>query len=248
MHNAITTIPAFEKFSSVTAFFTTRFGGVSNAPFQVLNLGHKTGDDPGSIQKNWEKLASKHKLDLTRLKSLNQVHSDIIKNADVHKGQEVYEGDCIYTSSTRNILTVLSADCLPILIYDSENNTVAAVHAGWRGTQKKILLKTLEHLKKENKISELTVHLALGPCISQKYYEVGPEVAELFDPNYIKKIEEKLYLDLLAANLGQIKNFGIPKQNISSMGYCTYRQSDYFFSLRREGPKTGRMAAVIKLA
>ena len=139
MDKSIPVVPAFPVFPNITAFFTTRFGGLGVEPFQNMNLGFNTTPYDPAVGINWKRLASQFNLDLNHLKYLKQIHSNNILDAETLKSDVISEGDALYTSNKKSILAIFSADCLPLLIYDYENKTVAAVHAGLRGTQSQII-------------------------------------------------------------------------------------------------------------
>jgi len=244
----IPVIQVFKEFESVTAFFSTRLGGASKAPFDALNLGYLTQDNPQIIRRNWQQLGTQFGFDPNDVIYGNQIHSDNRMDASKVDRRNPPQADSLYTSNSKLTLAIFTADCVPILIYDPENSSMAAVHAGWRGTQKQILGKTIKDLHQQGRINLATTRVAIGPCISQNHYEVGPEVARQFEASFIKSINKKLYLDLIGPNVAQLDRSGIHSQNISLVNHCTFTQSDQYFSYRREGYQTGRMAAIIKLA
>ncbi|MFC1584016.1 peptidoglycan editing factor PgeF [Fibrobacterota bacterium] len=241
----ITTIPAFPQFSQVTAFFTARSGGRSTGPFASLNLGTLTGDASETVAENWRLLADEYGIEPERVNLLKQVHSDrILKTGQAPVGR-LPEGDAMYSPAGGDVLAITTADCLPVLVYDPAGSAIAAVHAGWKGASLKILEKTLYHLFSRKRMRPGSTHLAFGPCIQPGRYEVGTEVASLFPADCITEKNGSLCLDLPGANLRQALSCGIPKENITVSGECTYSDPGRFFSHRRDGIPTGRMAAVI---
>ena len=144
-------------------------------------------------------------------------------------------------------LTISTADCTPIFIYDKLNHVIAAVHSGWRGTQKKILKKTLNNLSFHFKSDPKNLFVFVGPSISQKNYEVGHDVAVQFDPVYLKKINGKLYLDVKQVNIDLLFEFGISKSQIEVSELCTFEEKDLLHSYRRDGIISGRAFGVFAL-
>ncbi len=123
---------------------------------------------------------------------------------------------------------------------------IAGVHSGWRGTEKKILLKTLDKLKTFGSLPENLVAY-IGPSISKNVYEVGKEVAEFFDEKYLEQKGEKFLLDVAGVNFDILLNGGIKENNIQLSSLCTFAMKDVLHSFRRDGNKSGRSYAVIAL-
>ena len=103
------------------------------------------------------------------------------------------EGDALITDKPNLALTISTADCTPVFIYDKENKVIAGVHSGWRGTEKKILLETLKKLKSDFNSQPENLYVYIAPSISQEKYEVGPEVAEKFEDKYLFSTNGKIY-------------------------------------------------------
>ncbi|MBK7221834.1 MAG: polyphenol oxidase family protein [Saprospiraceae bacterium] len=147
-------------------------------------------------------------------------------------------------------MAVSTADCVPILIYDPVNEACAAIHAGWKGTVLSIVSKTVELMQHRYGSASTDVRAYIGACIDQCHFEVGPEVLEQFDMNYIDKIDSasgKGFVDLKAANKAQLLTAGLTPFNIETSQSCTYDDAHRFFSHRRDKGKTGRMWSVIGL-
>ena len=143
-------------------------------------------------------------------------------------------------------MAVSVADCVPILLYDPVKKIIAGVHSGWRGTEKKILLKTLKELKNYGSLPENLVAY-IGPSISKNVYEVGKEVAEFFDEKYLEQKGEKFLLDVASVNFDILLDAGVKKNNIQLSSLCTFAMKDVLHSYRRDGNKSGRSYAVIAL-
>jgi YfiH family protein len=237
----------FEAFANVLALQTTREGGVSEGDFASLNLGLSSGDLPERVLKNREILSESIGIEQKRFVRSNQVHGDSILIAECGGTYDAY--DAHITNRAGVFLAVSIADCTPILIYDADHHAVGAVHAGWRGTAKSILYKTLLKMQETFGTTGEACFAFIGACISGEHYEVGEEVAAHF-PTEVKRYDDtrgKFLLDLKAANRLQLEAFGVPTAHIEISPHCTYKEHDRFFSFRHSKGKTGRMFALIGL-
>jgi hypothetical protein len=220
--------------------FSTRYGGVSPAPFDALNLGGSE-DNEENISQNRKIALDLLDLSVSNLCNLKQVHGNRVNIAA--RGQQ--EGDALVSKEKGLILAISIADCYPILFHDPVNNVIGAAHAGWRGTVAKIAQHTLEKMlelgaKKEN------VHVAIGQGICQKNFEVGNEVIEQFEKNgFPDSCWKNNRINLLLCNQWLLEQNGIPSENIWKMERCTFEPG--FFSYRRDKGRTGRMWAVISM-
>ncbi|MCX6295223.1 MAG: polyphenol oxidase family protein [Bacteroidetes bacterium] len=144
-------------------------------------------------------------------------------------------------------LAVSVADCTPILIHDTKNNAVAAIHAGWKGTVGKIVLNTLQLMGEQYGTEGKYCKAFIGACISYENFEVGDEVATYFELSQKRfdKQKQKWFVDLKKANMKQLLDFGVMEKNIEISDFCTVKNNNTFFSHRKEKGVTGRMMAVI---
>jgi YfiH family protein len=224
---------------------SSKVGHTKNEPF-YFNMSKSVGDSETKVNKNRAVFFNKLNLTPKDVVIQKQTHGDIINIVD--KPEQNLEGDAIITATPNIGLAISTADCNNIFIYDKENKVIAAVHSGWRGTEKKILQKTLSLLihKFNSKPKDLIVYS--GPAISKDNYEVGEEVATKFNKKYIKQKENsnKYLLDLKTANLDMMIEFGIPIENIQISQMCSYKSKE-LQSYRREGEKSGRALGVIAL-
>ncbi len=179
---------------------------------------------------------------------LRQVHSDclhVIRSASSsEQPPELREGDALVSSEGGVLLGVRTADCLPLLLVDSRAQVVAAVHAGWRGSAKRIGPKAVEKLRDQFGSQPEDIEVLIGPGIGPCCYEVGAEVAARFD-GAVGRREGRNYLDLEKANKAQLREAGVPEQQIHAAGMCTGCLAEQFYSYRREGARAGRMLAVV---
>lgn len=247
-------LPDWPAASNVVAFTSTRTGGFSTTPFSSLNLAQHVLDAPDTVEQN-RALLPNHK----NYFWLTQTHSTICLDLDqVDKTLSgTVEADACYSKQKKQVCAVMTADCLPILLCDKSAKTVAAVHAGWRGLANGVIENSV------NKMNVAPKYLMawMGPAISQKYFEVGQEVKQVFSqyPQAFKlntnAAEEKYFVDLYQIAKQKLLALGI--QDIYGGEYCTYANENQFFSHRRvthqghvEGEKvitTGRMVSAIYL-
>lgn len=253
-------IPQWTAPANVRAVCSTRVGGVSAPPYDSLNLGDHVGDDPYSVQSNRVRLQRTLK---AKAVFLNQVHGTQVLEL-VPNTPDKIPADAAFTRHTSLACSALVADCLPILLCDLRGSVVAAVHAGWRGLAgqngKGILETTFEAIL----AIELMKHAGydtkfiawLGPCIGPEAFEVGAEVVSAFTngrpqaSNCFKAYGTNKWqanLPALARQrlqaLGVVQLFG----NDGSPGWSTFTNPTRFFSYRRDGHATGRLAACIWL-
>jgi YfiH family protein len=184
----------------------------------------------------------------------NQTHSDHIKIIAKRetKGWESVEDaiedcDALITNEKEIVLTILTADCVPVLLYDNEKEVVAAVHAGWKGTKAKIVAKTVKKMKEMYGCEPENIIAAVAPSIGSCCYEVGEDVAEHFfdTADGCRKTGEKYMLDLPLINKKQLLDVGLKEVNIEMSDVCTACEVDRYFSYRKEQGCSGRFMSMI---
>ena len=235
----------FSQFDNLAALQSNRHGGFSTVPYSSLNVGLNTEDDPGCVQKNREHLFRHLGISSTQIAQSFQVHGDQILKVDQPVQAQGY--DALITNQANLFLAVTIADCTPILVYDAKSKAIAAIHAGWRGTQAGIVTKTLKRLKQAFEVDFNNCYVYIGTCIDTEAFEVGKEVADQFDPAFKvwNTTSHKFHVNLKAANKAQLTELGVPETQIEISPYCTYANNEDYFSHRREQGKTGRMLAII---
>jgi len=220
--------------------FTTRWGGVSQAPFNELNLGG-SDDRTDHILENRKLVFEKLQLDFNQLCNLKQVHGEEVCIAK----PGMQQGDALVTNERNHVLAISIADCYPILFHDSVNNVIGAAHAGWRGTVNRIAKNTIEKMCALG-ADPKNIKVAIGQGISPKKFEVGAEViSEFREKQFSETVFEGNYINLIRANIQVLEESGITRENIWTMNRCTFE--DDFFSYRRDKGLTGRMWALITL-
>lgn len=227
--------------------FTTRAGGVSPPPYDSLNLGLSTADDPRNVLENRRRVLALfgHPPQV----ALRQVHGSLVHPVEA-PGE--WEGDGLLSATPGLLLRVSVADCYPILLHDPVRGVVGALHAGWRGVVGGILPQALALARARYGVDPAHLRVAVGPGIGGCCYWVGPEVVERFEaaalPFYRPDPERpgRYRLDLEAAIRFQALKGGVRSEHYWALGSCTYTDNR-FFSHRRDGGRTGRMWALIML-
>jgi YfiH family protein len=235
----------FSSFPELIAAESTRHGGISPVPFSSLNLGINTADDIANVNENRRRFLLAIGADGFAFASSYQVHGLEILRAT---GAGRYDGyDALITNQPGLLIGVTVADCVPILLYDPQKRVVAAVHAGWKGTTGKLVGKTMTALREQFGTKPESCYAYIGTCIDACSFEVGPEVADLFEPAFRRAQSGtvKSYVDLKAANRQLLLDGGVPAANIEVSTYSTVLNNDSFFSHRAGRGQTGRMLAVI---
>jgi YfiH family protein len=232
----------FERTGTIVAAHSTRHGGVSPTPLG-MNISFRVGDEDQNVGENRRRFLEGFGIAERHLAIPGQIHSATVRRA-VTPGH-VPECDGLITNVPGVVLSVTVADCLPILLADPETRAVGAVHAGWRGTAAGIAARAVEFLADYFGVRPSDLIAYLGPSARSCCYEVGEEVAALFDEPAVRTDQGKYYLDLRAANERQLLDCGVSPQNIESSPDCTISRPDLYHSFRRDGSRSGRMMAVI---
>ena len=230
--------------SNVKLLSTPRFldGGRSKDNFANFNLALHVNDEKNAVKANRDLLLSQYNLPSAPI-WINQVHSNISVDADLISS--VTQADASYSKKIGTVCGILTADCLPIFVSNKAGTSVGIAHAGWRGLVGGIIESLIESFNCDG--DDLIVHL--GPAISQLSFEVGDEVKTQYlskNENFescFNFLNDKHYLDLYEAARLILKGFNI--SSISGGNECTYIQSDQYFSYRRDGKCSGRMAHLI---
>jgi len=231
--------PAPERVGSLV---TTRAGGVSTGPYASLNLGARTGDDAGAVQRNRALLRN---LVPAEPAWLHQVHGTRVIDACAEPAD--VEADGAIARSPGAVCAVLTADCIPVLLCDRGGGAVGIAHAGWRGLAAGIIESVLSAMGTDPQQT-----LAwLGPGIGPDAYEVGQDVFDAFvtaDGGAAQAFSE-CGTGRYRANLYVLARQRLEKSGVSAVyggAFCTYRDRDRFFSYRRDG-ETGRIASLVWL-
>ncbi len=243
-------------FESITHGFLSRVGGVSGPPFSSLNFDGRT-DSVGNVAKNMELLSRASGTPMEKLVLVNQVHGNSVLILDDFPGgaasYKLVDADAIITGLTGFPIGVLTADCLPVLLYDPVNNIIGAVHAGWKGTLRGVSVKAVESMRSRFGSRPRDILAAFGPYIGPCCYSVKENVFLEFkdafgeELNYFYREGGELMLDIGDANIEQLHSAGLSEENISISSWCTSCNNDLFFSYRKEGGMTGRQLSFVML-
>ncbi len=230
-----------------------RSGGVSPKPFDSLNVGMNSGDDTANIAQNRKMITLK--MGMKPLLFLNQVHGDEIKvlkkddtdfSIQFEPGKDSYTADAVITDMKGVFLVIQVADCQAIILYDPENQVIANIHSGWRGSVKNIIGQCLAQMTKNFGCDPVNILAGISPSL-------GPCCAEFV--NYEKEIPKELwkykskdkdYFDFWQISADQLAAAGVDKENIEIMGMCTKCITKQFYSYRAQ-KTTGRFASMISM-
>ncbi len=242
------------RFAGIRHYVSGRDGGVSTGELGTFNLGLKAGDDPDHVRENRRRLAQALGVGVSRLVFPSQTHSTNVKRVspETHAG-ELADTDALITNTPGLCINVMSADCVPVLLFDPVHLAVGAVHAGWRGTVGKILTHTVKAMQREFDTRTTDLVAGIGPSICAEVYEVGEEVLNAVENAFgnteglirNRTPEGKGFVDLWEANRRQLLWLGVPAASIEVSGICTFRHADQFFSARKSKNQAGRFAAGI---
>ena len=217
-------------------------GGSSLGGFYNFNLALHVNDNEKDVVTNRSILVDYYDLPSDPA-WLNQTHSSICCNAT--RLNSIKEADASFTNDPGIVCAILTADCLPVFVSKKDGSMVGIAHAGWRGLASGIIENLIDEFDCFGE--DIVVHL--GPAISKYSFEIGEEVKDIYlskNPNFERSFSyhnDKLYLDLYDAAKVVLESYQI--NSISGGGRCTYKETDYFFSYRRDGESSGRMAHLI---
>ena len=244
----------FKKFKNIKHCFFSRKGGFSKGIYQSLNCGKGSRDKKKSVYKNLSFVSEKMQIGIKRLLLMHQTHSNKViiideKNMNLKK----FKSDALVTSLKGLALGVVTADCVPIILYDMKNQIIGCIHAGWKGASSGIIENTIKKFKKIN--SKNKIFASVGPCIGQKSYEVDLDFYKKFI--FKSKKNKKYFLKKNSSkklfNLRKYVNDKLIKLNIKvdHLNRDTFKEKSRFFSYRRSQKSKetdyGRCISVISI-
>lgn len=246
--------------NAVTAFSTTRLGGFSTGNYGAFNINPYCGDSPDTVAKNRSELCSTLGIADERLIlphqnhgiEVRQIAKDFLSLPNNVREMLLDGVDALMTDVPQVCIGVSTADCIPVLLYDSTNRVCCAVHSGWRGTVARIVQKAVASMRLAYGTRPSELRAAIGPGISIDHFEVGNEVYEEFvsagfNMGSISRREEKWHIDLPECCRQQLIEAGLLPESIQMSGECTYSDTEKYFSARRLGTASGRIFTGIML-
>ena len=252
---ALLSLASWSKRDGLTAGFTLRGGGVSEAPWRSLNTALHVGDDPEHVIRNRRKVADALGWDFEAWTCAEQVHGNrvhVVTRMDRGKGRESREtaipgADALITDEPDVLLTMFFADCVPLYFYDPDTNALGLAHAGWKGTVADVAGATVRAMAETYGTRPHRLLAAIGPSIGACCYEVDDAVLRHVRPLEDGErfanptAESRAKLNLKQLNRHLMIKAGILASRIEMSSWCTSCRTDLFFSHRAENGSTGRM-------
>lgn len=240
--------PKLVEEGEVRACFTLKnqMYGTETHSIPGLNLGFNTAEKKELVTKSRLELLSNLDIDPDWVAYSDQVHSNRIRF--VTEGGTYPSTDGLITKIPGLTLAIQVADCAAILLCDSDNKIIGALHGGWRGAAGNIVPKGIEKMTEQGADPQ-KIKAFVSPCISLKNFEVGQEVADQFPDEFVDyERYEKPHLNLKGFLKHQMTEAGIRESQIEVRDECTVEDAEKFYSFRREGEQSGRMMALIQIA
>ena len=242
-----------KKYKNISHGFFNSKGGFSKGIYKSLNCGIGSKDKKKYIIANLKKVCKKNGCSINDLVLLNQIHSNKVYSINKIPKKKLL-GDAVITKKKRIALGILTADCAPVFIYDTKNNIICAIHAGWKGAYKKIIKKTINNLLKQgSKVHNLIA--VIGPCISKESYEVQIDFYVKFvnqkksNKKFFFHKNKKIFFSLNEYIENHLRSRGIKKIEIIKKD--TYLNKNNFFSSRRSSKNNfddyGRNISIIMI-
>lgn len=214
------------SFGNVIYSFFGRNSGFSKGLFSFLNCSKFVGDDLESVERNLEFV--RKSVGAKKLVTLNQIHSaKCIVVDEISKSDQ--EADALVTQSEGVALGILTADCVPVLLFDPAKKIIGAAHAGWKGAKGGVVENTIEKMISLGSRCEDIVSV-IGPCVHVESYEVGEDFLVNFPHEYFSKIRSKDHFDIVKFCCDRLKEKGISKISVDEID--TYKNHDSYFSFR----------------
>ncbi|MBI3890851.1 MAG: peptidoglycan editing factor PgeF [Candidatus Wallbacteria bacterium] len=231
--------------------FSTRVGGVSPKPHDTLNLGFYSQDWNDNVTLNWDRFLAAAGVQWHGVWYQNQCHGTTVREAPEVSGYAVLgQGDALWTHEPGVGLSIITADCVPVLLASRDGRVVGAVHAGWRGMVAGVVEATFADLARGCGVKPSDLVAAAGPHIGDCCFEVRDDVAgpfrKRFGEQVVRRAGERTTVSLAAVLSNILEGAGIPSESIDIAPECTACNPELFFSYRREqGRERGRLASVI---
>jgi YfiH family protein len=236
----------------ITQAIFTRKGGKSQNPWASLNVGNTVGDDPHHVKRNLTNILDALDYTEEQLAQVRQIHSSTVVRVDSPNdpGSPLPHADGMITNNPGVLLLMRFADCVPILLYDSDKKVIGIAHAGWKGTVLGIVAETVKKMQTEYGTSPSSLIAGIGPSIGPDHYQIGQDVIREVRRSFPKRWNEILIdnsdgvkFDLWKANRILLQEEGVKKIEVAEI--CTSCNLGDWYSHRGENGKTGRFAAAI---
>ena len=242
-----------KKFKEIKHCFFSRRGGFSKGIYKSLNCGRGSNDKKKTIQKNLNYVSKKMRINSGHLILMHQTHSNKVQEINKNNFRKTVYSDSIITRMSHIGLGVVTADCVPILVFDKKNKIIGCIHAGWKGALTGIIKNTILKMKKFNFRNE--IYASVGPCIGKKNYEVDNDFFKKFmlksrknRKYFSKKNKKKNFFNLREFVSDKLLEM---KVKIDHVNRDTFKETNLFFSYRRstflKQTDYGRCISVIRL-
>ena len=225
----------FKKFKQIKHCFFSRKNGFSKGIYKGLNCGRGSKDNKKNINKNLNFVAKKMAVEKVKLILMYQTHSNKVIEIKKENFRKKVVADAMITKMADLALGVVTADCVPIIIYDIKNKIVGCIHAGWKGAFTDIIKNTVKKIKKLNLNSK--IYASVGPCIGKKNYEVDIKFYKKFVSKsrknkiyFTDKNKDKKFFDLRKFVTGKLLELNV---KIDQVKRDTFAEKSNFFSYRR---------------
>ncbi len=243
----------FKKFKEIKHCFFSRKGGYSKGVYKSLNCGLGSKDNKKNILKNLRYVSKKMNIKTQNLVLMYQTHSNKVIEVKNNNYLKKIKSDAVITTNKNLALGVVTADCVPILVYESKQKLIGCIHAGWKGAFSGIVKNTITKIRSTNPNNK--IYASIGPCIAMKNYEVDNSFFKKFIKKskknkryFLMKNEKKKFFNLRKFVKDQLLDL---KVDVSNVNHDTFKERDNFFSYRRStifGDKDyGRCISIIKL-
>tara|TARA_B100000886_G_scaffold4287_1_gene2680 strand:- start:3957 stop:4718 length:762 start_codon:yes stop_codon:yes gene_type:complete len=224
-----------KKIKSINHCFFSRKGGFSKGFYKSLNCGRGSNDSRKNINKNLSFVSNKMGVTKDKLVLMHQTHSNRVVEIKKNNYKKKIKADAIITKMKGVSLGVVTADCVPIILYDVKNQIIGCIHAGWKGAYSNIIKKTINKIKKIN--SKNLIYASVGPCIAQKSYEVDLDFFKKFiraakknRKYFLHKKNNKKFFNLRKFVTDDLLKY---KVRVDQVDKDTFSQKSNFFSYRR---------------
>ena len=241
-----------KKFKEIKHCFFSRKGGYSKGLYKSLNCGKGSKDNKINVIKNLSLVSKKMNINRKNLVLMYQTHSNKVIEINKNNLRKKIKSDAIISRLSNIALGVVTADCVPILLFDFKNKIIGCIHAGWRGAFSNIIRNTVKKIRKIN--SDCKIYAAVGPCIGKKNYEVDLKFykkfilkSKYYNQYFSNKSKNKKLFDLRKFVCDKLKEL---KVNFENVNYDTFKEENNFFSYRRSAKLKqsdyGRCISVIR--